>query len=182
MGLAIAAALLTSSVIGAANEARARWDETRPVVITTADLDRGEPLAGSLAIAEWPTALTPEGAAESLEVIDPGARATGPMATGTPLTSVGASAPGDDPSDDLRRVAVPHGLAPLPVEPGDRVEVWATYDPSLAGSALSTRLVADVAEVVEVDDQVAVVAVEPGDAAAVTEAVALATVTLVGLS
>lgn len=176
--LAAAAAVLTSSVIGAADDARARWADTQPVVVTTSATSRGDPLTGSVTVAEWPVALVPQGAFRSIQDVGDGARAAGPMASGAPLTEVDLSTPA---ADDLRRVALPHGLAPLPVSPGDQVDVWATYDPSLAGPGLQTRRVATGAEVVAVDDQVAVVAVTPGDAADLTEAVALATLTLVGV-
>lgn len=177
--LAIAAAALTSSVLGAADDARARWDDTQPVVVATASIRRGEPVAEAVRVAEWPIALAPEGVFSSVADLGDDALAAGPLAAGAPLTEAGVSRPGA--TDGMRRVALPHGLAPLPVGPGDRVDVWATYDPSLAGAGLQTRRVAVAAEVVTADDQVVVVAVDPAQAADLTEAVALATLTLVGV-
>ena len=182
LSLATVASWLTYSAITAADEARARWDDTRPVVITTSPLQRGDSLSESLAMAEWPVALVPEGALGSLVEVGDDDRAAGPLAPGTPVTEASTVRPGATGGADLRRIAVAHGPAPLPVRPGDRVDVWATYDPSLAGSGLQTRRVARGAEVVAVDDQVAVVAVEQTEAADVTEAVALATVVLVGVA
>lgn len=181
LALAATASLTTSSIISAADEARDRWDTTRPVVVTTSPLQRGDTLSGSLAVAEWPAALAPDGAVSSLADVGDDARAAGPMAAGAPVTGAGTVRSGTTEADDLRRVAIAHGPAPLPVRAGDRVDVWATYDPSLAGSGLQTRRVASGAEVVTVDDRVTVVAVETDDAASVTEAVALATVVLVGV-
>ena len=180
--LATVAASVTYSAITAADEARARWDDTRPVVVTTSSLQLGDPLSGSLEVTEWPVALIPEGAVGSLVEVGDHDREAGPLAPGAPVTEASTVRPGAGGDADLRRIAVAHGLAPLPVRPGDRVDVWATYDPSLAGSGLQTRRVARTAEVVAVDDQVAVVSVEQAEAADVTEAVALATVVLVGVA
>ena len=107
-----------------------------------------------------------------------GARAAGPIDPGAPITRSLV-----DAADDAgrRRVALPVGSAPLPLDPGDRVDVWATTDPSFADGVLATRRVAAGAVVASADHASVVVAVAPGEVAELAEAAALATLTLVAV-
>ncbi|MCU1352660.1 MAG: hypothetical protein JWM05_1869, partial [Acidimicrobiales bacterium] len=80
-----------------------------------------------------------------------------------------------------RTVALPAGRSPLAVRPGDQVDVWATFDPSLAPHGLGpTRLVTAGATVVTASREVVTVAVADADTRAVANAAAVGTITLAG--
>ena len=76
-------------------------------------------------------------------------------------------------------MAVATGTARLPLSPGERVDIWATVDPSLAGAELTTKRIAVAALVTSAGPTTVVVAVQPAEVSDVAAAVALATVTLV---
>jgi hypothetical protein len=75
-------------------------------------------------------------------------------------------------------VSVPVDPGALPVEPGDVVDVLATFDPDLADGADPTVAVARGAVVVGVQDEGVVVAVTPSQAPRVAFAVASGAVAL----
>ena len=77
-----------------------------------------------------------------------------------------------------RGVAVPVDAAALPVEPGDVVDVLATFDPDLAEGGDPSVAVARDAVVVHADEDAVVVAVTPGQAPRVAFAVATGAVAL----
>jgi Flp pilus assembly protein CpaB len=77
-----------------------------------------------------------------------------------------------------RAVAVPVDAAALPLEPGDVVDVLATFDPDLADGGDPTVAVAREALVVDVGPDAVVVAVTPGQAPRVAFAVAAGAVAL----
>ena len=64
------------------------------------------------------------------------------------------------------------------METGDRVDVLATIDPTLSGGESPTRVVADAATVVAVEDTSVTVAAEPEDVIAVAFALVNGFVTL----
>lgn len=175
--LAATTAVATGATLSAAEAERARWGTTRPVLVAGEAIEAGDRVAGSVDLADWPEALVPAGA---LGTVPEGARAAGPIGTGTPLTE--AAVVGGDgalgPGGDRHRVAVAVGAARLPLQRGDHVDVWATVDPSLAGGELTTRRVATGAVVTSAGSRAVVVAVTGTEVHDVTEAVALATVTL----
>lgn len=45
----------------AADRAQAAWGSTAPVLVATTDLRPGDPLAGGVAVRDWPAALVPPG-------------------------------------------------------------------------------------------------------------------------
>lgn len=175
--LALAAAAVTGSVLTRAESARRRWGTTRPVLVVERELAAGDALADAVTEARWPTALVPAGAVARLPA---DAVAAGPLAPGSAVAAALVADPGDPLAADRRRVALPVGVARLPVEVGDRVDVWATVDPSISGAELATSRVAVGAVVTEAGTDAVVVAVDPDEVAAVAEAAALATVTVVG--
>jgi hypothetical protein len=175
--LAAATGLLVSRAMSAATAARERWGDTRTILVASRARAAGEPLAGATRAVRWPAGLVPDGAVTALQ---PGARSTGPVDAGTPITRSLVST-GDGDGDGRRRVALPVGSAPLPVDPGDRVDVWATTDPSVGDGGLETRRLAAGAEVTSADHVAVVVAVDPADVADLAAAAALATVTLVAV-
>lgn len=171
--LALSAASITWRVVAAADGARADWGTTRAVLVTERAVAPGDPVA-PVVERRWPVALAPP---DALDAVPPDARAAGPLDPGVPLTASAVVADGRDP--DRARLALPAGADRLPLEPGDRVDVWTTVDPSLTGTAPRTRRVAADVTVVIADVDTVVVAVDRTDVAALAEAVALATITLV---
>lgn len=176
--LAVTAAGITGRVVDAAQQTRARWGETRSVLVARRAIETDGPLAGAVAVARWPQALVPDDALSSPSELADGAVATGPIAAGAPLSRPGVAQP--DQGTRRWHIAVMVGTAPLPVHPGDRVDLWATTDPSLSGDRLTTRRLAEGAVVVSSSDASVVVAVTEDEVPELTEATALATVTLVG--
>lgn len=173
--LAASTGLLVSRAVTAADSARHRWGDTRTIQVAARARAAGEPLHGATRAVRWPVGLVPDGAVARVPA---GARAAGPLDAGAPITRA-LLAPADD--EGRRRVALPVGSAPLPVDPGDRVDVWATTDPSLGDRGLETRRLAAGARVVSADHVAVVVGVAPDEVAGLAEAAALATITLVAV-
>lgn len=176
LGLALLTAGLVARSVADAEAARRAWGRTGTVLVVDRSRATGEDLAGAVVPVRWPRSLIPDGALTRLPA---GARAATGAEPGTPVTA-GLVADRTDP-EAPRRVALPRGEVSLPLEVGDRVEVWATVDPSLAGGAPATRLVAAGAEVRSVRESAVVVAVDPDDLDDVAGAAAFATVTIVAL-
>lgn len=175
--LAAVTAAITGSVLSRAESARSRWGSTRPVLVTDRAIEAGDPLAGAVTEARWPRALVPD---DALTRLPDEAVAAGPVAAGSAVAGMLVAERGDPVGPDRRRVALPVGVARLPVAAGDRVDVWATVDPSISGTRLSTSRVAVGAVVTEAGAEAVVVAVAADEVPAVAEAAALATVTVVG--
>lgn len=176
VSLALLLAAVVDAALGDARQARRRWGDTVPVLVTTGPVGAGQPLAGAVTVVDWPVGLVPAGALRSPDALTEGALAAAPRAAGEPVTAA-ALAPVGDRARPL--VAVPTPGARPDLSPGDRVAVWATYDPSLAGGRPTTSAVTDAAVVVSVREDAVVIAVDPGAVGAVVEATALATVTVV---
>ena len=140
----------------------------------------GDPVGGAVRVATWPLGLVPDGSFDRVDAVPDGAAAAGPLAPGTPLTDVAVITSADVPTRP--RVAVPAGLAVLPLFSGDRVEVWATVVAGGPDGGAGTRRVTEGATVVAADGETVVLSVDADDIAAVAEAAALATVTLVATS
>jgi len=168
-------AALVSHALGRADQARERWGRTTVVWVADRALGAGDDLDGALRPARWPAALVPAAA-----VTDPpaDARAAAAVDAGTAITSAMVERAGAE----RRTVAVPLPDAHLPVENGDRVDVWATTDPAVTGDGVaSTRRVASGARVTGSSRGSAVLEVAPAQVAAITEAAASATIALVGV-
>lgn len=156
-----------SRVADAAVAERERWGERLEVLVATADLEPGDALRGDLRAV--PAALVPAGAVTSAP---DGELVASWIGAGEIVLAVRLAPAGLSPVAALlpagtRGVAVPLGMAPLPVEVGDRVDVHG-----------STRLAAD-ALVVAVREEAITVAVDAADAARVAYEAANGTVTLV---
>ncbi len=172
--LAWVLASLVGQALERADDARQRWGRTTEVWVADRPLRAGERLDGAVGPRPWPDALVPPAA---IRRAPSGARAAGPIDEGTALT--GAMVEHD--GGERRTLAVPVPEARLPVHEGDRVDVWATADPaSVAEGATATRRVAVGARVAASTDRSVVLEVSPGQVAAVAEAGATATITLVG--
>ncbi len=175
VALALVAATTTSHLVSGAAAARHRWGDTRTVIVARVPIQPGESLAGATEAAQWPIGLIPQG---TLTRLPSHARSAEPLAQGMPLTNA-ALAGGGLGVGARKRVAVATGTARLPLSPGERVDIWATVDPSLAGAELTTKRIAVAALVTSAGPTTVVVAVQPAEVSGVAEAVALATVTLV---
>ncbi len=178
---AVTTAALVAQVVVRAEQTRARWGARQTVLVIDRPLAAGDPLTDALRVEDWPLALVPDGSFDNPDALPDGATASGPLASGTPLTDVAVLAPDD--ASPRPRVAVPTGLAVLPLSAGDTVEVWATVvagglDGGPGGGS-GTRRVTGGATVVGADDETVVLTVDERDVAEVAEAAALATVTLV---
>ena len=174
----VAAVLLTvvttvtvGRATGEAAAERSRWGDERTVVVALVDHEPGDRLRAEL--RRLPEAVVPDGA---LDELAPGATAVSALAAGEVvlgrrvapdgLSLVAARLP-----DGTRGVAVPHGIAPLPVEVGDTVDVLASFESE-------TITVATDALVVDVGEDAVTVAVDADDAAGVAYAVTAGVVTL----
>lgn len=162
---------LTVAAIGRTTEsaaaARARWGRLVPVTVAAQDLEPGDVVgAGDVEARLLPAGVVPAGAFDG----DPaGEVVTAWIAPGEVLLDrrLGSRLP-----PGTRGIAVPHGLARLPVEVGDRVDLLATDE-------VETVTVAVGATVVHVADDAVTVAVDERDVERVASAVTIAAVTLV---
>lgn len=181
LGVAVAALVVGGAVaqaLSSADHARARWGETRPVLVTTRALATGEDLDGAVRLERWPAALVPDGALSKV-VADGWAR--GPLTAGSPVTDAAVGRRGHGDLRGRRTVAVPLDASPSGLRRGDRVDLWASADPSVAAEGQPiTQRVAVAAVVASVGDATLALAVQPDEVADVTDALALATVAVVG--
>ncbi len=168
-----------SHVLARARSAERRWGRSRPVLVATEAVATGDDLAAKVAVRSWPAALVSAAWPTS---VPKDARSAGPLAPGAPVTNASVAGTGSAGADgDRRQVAIPVGQARLSLRRGDRVDVWATSDPSLAKGELATRRVATGAVVTSSGSRAVVVAVRPAEVPDVAEAATVATVTLVSL-
>lgn len=175
---ALVVGLAVSHVVAGADRARGRWGETRPVLVATRSLGAGEDLGGAVRLERWPAALVPDGALA--RTVEHG-WARGPLSAGTPVTDAAVGRPGHGDLRGRRTVAVPLDASPSGLRRGDRVDLWASADPSIAAEgAPTTRRVATAAVVASVADASLALAVQPDEVADVTDALALATLAVVG--
>jgi Flp pilus assembly protein CpaB len=171
-------AAVVGHAVNRAEHAQRDWGRTKPVLVAAEPIERGDDLAGATRSEAWPVGLVPDAA---LKEVLPGARAASRLDPGAPITRA-SLLDGADPADpDARTVAVPADQHRLPVHEGDRVDAWATADPSLvADGEPLTRRVASGARVVAVTPETVVLAVAPGAVPDLAEAATTATITLVG--
>lgn len=175
--VAIATAALVAQVVVRAEQTRSRWGTRRAVLVVDQPVAAGQPVGDALRVEGWPAGLVPAGSFDQLDAVPDGATASGPLAPGLPLTDVAVTTAHDVAARP--RVAVPAGLAVLPLSTGDTVEVWATAVGAGSTTGPTTRQVTGGATVVSTDDETVVLSVEAEDIGEVAEAAALATVTLV---
>ena len=179
--LALLTALVVSRAVGRAEAGAARLGGLRPAVVATATVPAGATIgSGDTEVRQLPAALVPPGAVEALP--EPTVVAAtiheGEVVLAARLAPAGASALAAALPPGTRWVAVPVEPSALPVEPGDVVDVLATFDPDLADGSDPTVAVARGAIVVDVGEDSVVVAVTPGQAPRVAFAVAGGAVSL----
>lgn len=168
-------AALVSHTLDRAEQARERWGRTAWVWVADRPLRAGDGLDGALRRERWPSALAPDAA-----VADP--PAGGRTAADVDAGSVVTESMVERRRSVRRTVAVPLPDSHLPVEEGDRVDVWATADPSTTAEGTApTRRVASGARVIGSARGSVVLEVAPGQVATVAEAAASATIALVGV-
>lgn len=178
--LALVTALVVLRAVGRAEAGAARLGGLRPVAVARVTLPAGATVGpGDTEVRRLPAALVPPGAVDTSpegslvaatvhegEVVLDGRLApagTSPLSAALPAGTRGVAVPVD---------------AALPVEPGDVVDVLATFDPDLAEGAEPTVAVARDAVVVHADEDAVVVAVTPSQAPRVAFAVAAGAVAL----
>jgi Flp pilus assembly protein CpaB len=182
--VAVLTALVVLRSVGRAEAGAARLGGLRPAFVARVTVPAGGTVhAGDVEVRRLPAALVPPGAAHD---VAEGTRVAdtiheGEVVLGARLAPSGTSALAAALPPGTRGIAVPVDPAALPVEPGDVVDVLATFDPDLAEGSDPTVAVARGAVVADVEEEAVVVAVTPAQAprvafAAASGAVALAVV------
>ena len=189
--LAVFTGLVVARSVRTTGSLAARYGPLRPVVFATHRLDPGSDVTqGDVVTRLVPGTLAPAGSLRStgdavgrvvVVAVFPGLPVMEGHLAASGRKGVAALLPAG-----TRAVAVPNGGAPLPLVPGDTVDVLATFDPSgdpsgdpsSSTGADPTFPVARSALVVDVADDSATVAVAPQDAARVAFAVTTGVVTL----
>ena len=176
--LALGTGTVVSRLVGRAVAAEHRFGPTRVALVTTQPMRAGQRVTARVTRLEVrPTAQLGAGA---LHGVPTNASVSGPVAAGEVLTEarlVTTSASGT--GSTTAAMAVPLGDAPLAVRPGDRVDVYATYDPALVrpGAAPTSRVAAR-GEVVRAGRTSVTVAVRAAEVPGLATALARATVTM----
>lgn len=178
--LAVGVGLSVHRTVSAASDAAAALGETRTVAVAERFIAVGDEIQpADVSMVERPIAHVPDDAVveeptgRTLRVAVPaGEILIAPRLAGEGVSGAAALVP-----EGWRAVAVPTIDAAAPVEPGDLVDVIASYDPSLTGSEPS-QVIAPDSVVVDVVDDAVTVAVTPSRTTAVAHALANGIVTL----
>ncbi len=184
-GLTLALAGLTAAVVGGLT-ARAgatldRYGTTRSVVVAVAALPAGHELGPTdLTRRDVPIGLLPEGALDEVPV---GRRLRSPVVPGEVLVPGRLAPEGLGPLaarllPGTLGLAVPVDGPGLRLEPGDVVDVLATFDPAAVGEGDPTITVAAGATVIDTVEGAVTLAVAAPDAPRVAFALAAGVVTL----
>lgn len=178
--LAVVVALAVHRSTSAAAEVADRLGTTTPVVVARHQLAAGDAIApGDVTLVERPVAHLPDGAVTD----DPTGRTVtaavhaGEVLVGGRLAGAGRDGATALVPDGWRAVAVPVFEAPLPLRPGDLVDVVASFDPTLVDREPAVVVAAEVV-VVDVTDEATSVAVPRGRVTDVAFALANGIVTL----
>lgn len=180
--LAVVTAAVVARLVGDAQAAAARFGRQQPVLVATVDMPPGAVLGpGDTTLEDRPAALVPDGA---LRRAADGAVTAAAIHAGEPVLGARLAPNGRSPTVALlppgtRGVAVPVGQGSLRPEPGDLVDVLATFDPSVAGDGEPTVAVALGAVVIAARDDAVTVAVAAEEAPRLAFALTAGAVTLV---
>lgn len=128
--------LTAARLLGRASAEAARWGELRPTLVAVAELEPGSTVASGDAVVEHrPVALVPAGALDApaegrtvAATIHPGEPVLAERLAPAGLSATAALLPAGHVG-----IAVPTGPDALPLEPGDTVEVLATFAPGGVG-------------------------------------------------
>lgn len=157
--LAVVVALAVHRSTSAAAEVADRLGTTAPAVVARHDLHAGDAIgAGDVAVVERPVAHLPDGAVAH----DPTGRTVTATVHAGEILVTGRLA-GEDRGGTValvpegwRAVAVPVLDAPLPLRPGELVDVVASFDPTLVERDPSVVVAGEVVVVDVSDDAVSV--------------------------
>ncbi len=175
VALALAAGAVVSTALEAARADGRRYGPPTPVVVARRDLPPGTAVGpGAVALTTWPGALVP---ADALSELPPGRTVTQLVLAGEPLVERRL---GDARlARGTRALAVPTGPGRLPVQPGERVDVLATFDPLVRPRGTpATTTVTRAATVLAVRPDAITVAVPEAEAPEVAFALSQASITL----
>ncbi len=172
--LALVTALVVSSTVAAAREARAGYGTTRSVVVATHDIAPGATIEpGDTTLEERPLAVIPSGALTETPVAQVASAA---ILEGEPVVESRVAGHGMIPEGSIG-IAVPLDAETLALAVGDRVEVLATFDPdTIDGNP--TIVVAPLAIVVDVRDASVTLSLPQADGERVAFALSTAAVTV----
>jgi Flp pilus assembly protein CpaB len=182
--LAVATGVTVTSIVTAAEAARRSWGSARPVAVATRDLAPGDVVGtGAVEVRRLPAAAVADRALSEAPV---GATVRQPVAAGEPLigerlaphglTGAAALVP-----DGSRALAVPLGtVGTPPLTAGDLVDLLAVVPPEAGGDGGGDPAfpLVEGAQVVDVGDEVASVAVPTEDAPRVAYALSQGVVVL----
>jgi hypothetical protein len=158
VALAAGAALAAGDAAASVDDARRQWGATRDVVVATADLAPGDPLAGHVELRSRPGPMIPSGAVTTVE---PAARARQRVSTGEILVRPDVAATGS-PQD-----MIPGGWAAVAV--AEAVPSGAHVGDAV-GAASGGVVLAEHGVVVGRNGEVVLVAVPAAEAAQVAAA------------
>lgn len=157
---------MVARVADAAATERDRWGVQVRVAVASTDHDAGEPLRATLELR--PAALVPDDALTSVpDAVTSAWIGEGEIVLASRVVPGGLSPLAARLPPGTRGVAVPPGMAPLPVSVGDRVDV------------LGATVLASGALVIDVREQAVTIAVASADAARVAYEASAGTATLV---
>lgn len=175
--LALATGGFVTRLVGRATAAERRWGATQSVIVAVRALPAGRSIPLDATRREdRPAAFVPDGALRRLPPANP---LIAPVARGAVLTASDLASHTSDRLSGQVAMALPVGEASLALHAGQRVDVFVTFDPSLAPpGAPATSRVATRALVLRADKAVVTVVVEPSEAPDLATALAQGTVTL----
>jgi Flp pilus assembly protein CpaB len=167
--VAVATASLVLTRLVALDEARRQWGRSRTVLVARHELRPGDLVGASdVRAARWPEGLVPDGVLDRLDrptVVAAAVEAGEPLLV-TRLGRAGAGPVASRLPPGTRGVTIPTGDMPLPVAPGDRVDLVG------AGPAAPPRAAATHALVLGAGKSTIVVAVRADELADVATVLA----------
>ncbi len=180
--LAALTGMTVARLLGQAQEAAARWGETRSTLVASVDLAPGAVVGpGDAVVERRPVALVPAGAltgpAEGQTVAAP--ILAGEAVVAERLAPAGLSPLAAALPTGGRGIAVPSGAGTPALGPGDVVDVLVTFDPDTVGDGEPTFPVARGATVVGVGEEAVTLGVSEEEASRVAFALTAGVVTLV---
>lgn len=175
--LALSTGAMVARLVQRSAAAERRLGATRQVVVTTRPLAAGRAVSSSaIRLETRPRSFVPRGA---LTRLPDGITVVGPVEQGEILTAARLDHRRTTLAEGRSALAVPVGDGAPAVRPGERVDVFATFDPSLAPRDDGpTSLVATHATVVAANHAAVTVAVRADEAPRLATALAQGTVTL----